>query len=402
MQMNTRERFSAIASFERKNDPMWFNLDAWYQAFFRWKSEGMPVSDMSNRRQILLHLLGPHNQYEVLIPNAAIKGIGPLNNPPWVPPLEPPYEEVVLEQDENTITQISYEGTKVRVRKDDPQSMPQYLEYPVRDRKTWNEHKKRLNPFSRERFPDGWDLMTEKTVVNWPLKPELKGRSFKERDFTLIQMCASLFGMPRDYMGIENISVAIYDDPMLVQDMMEYQMYYAIEVLKQVFQKGIVFDVAFIWEDMAYNHGSLISPKIVKEWMLPRYKKITSFLRENGVKWIMVDCDGNIAELLPLWIEGGVNCIFPIEVAAGNDPLELRKRFGKDLVLVGGIDKRELAKGQPQIDRQVEIVKELVQIGGYFVQGDHHLPEDIPYENIRYFINGVSKLGQYEEYRRSI
>ncbi len=400
--MNTRERFSAIAGFERKNDPMWFNLDAWYQAFHRWKREGMPVADLSNRRQTLLHLLGPHNQYEVLIPNAAIKGIGPLNNPPWVPPLEPPYEETILEEDERTITQIGYEGTKVRIKKDDPQSMPQYLDYPVKDRKTWNEHKKRLNPFSKERFPDGWDIMTEKTVVNWPLKPELKGKSFKERDFTLIHMCASLFGMPRDYMGIENISVTLYDDPNLVQDMMEHQMYYAIEILKQVFQKGIVFDVAFIWEDMAYNHGSLISPKIVKEWMVPRYKKITGYLRENGVRWIMVDCDGNVGDLLPLWLESGINCIFPLEVAAGNDALRLRKKYGKNLVMMGGIDKRELAKGKPQIDRQVAIVRELLKSGGYFVQGDHHLPEDISYENIRYFINEVNKLGDYQEYRRSI
>ena len=400
--MNARERFHAIARFERINDPMWFNLDAWYQAFQRWHSEGMPVEDMDTKKEILMHLLGYGNQYEFLIPNAAIKGIGPLNNPPWVPPLDPPYEEVVVEEDERTITKIGYEGTKVRVKKDNPESMPQYLEYPVKDRKTWDEHKKRLDPYSKGRFPDGWDIMTDKTVTNWPLKPELKGKSFEERDFTLIQMCASIFGMPRDYMGIENISIALYDDPILVQDMMEYQMYYSMEVLKQIFDRGIIFDVAFIWEDMAYKTGSLISPKIVKEWMVPRYKKITNLLRENGVEFILVDCDGNIEELLPLWLESGVNGIFPLEVAAGMDPIKLRKKYGKDLFLTGGIDKRELSKGKTEIDAQVAIVKELLKDGGYFVQGDHHLPEDISYENIVYFINEVNNLGDYEEFKRVI
>jgi uroporphyrinogen decarboxylase len=400
--MNSRERFSAIARFERKNDPMWFNFDAWYQAFIRWHEEGMPVTDMHTKKEILMHFLGYGNQYECLIPNAAIKGIGPLNNPPWVPPLDPPFEEEILEEDERTVTKIIYEGTKVKLRKDVPESMPQYLDYPVRDRKSWNAYKKRLDPYSKGRFPEGWDIMTDKTVTNWPLKRELEGKSFNERDFLLIQMCASLFGMPRDYMGIENISYALHDDPTFVQDMMEYQMYYSMEVLKQIFKKGILFDVAFIWEDMAYRSGSLISPKIVKEWMVPRYKKITNLLRENGVNFILVDCDGNVEELLPLWLEGGINGIFPLEVAAGMDPVKLRKRYGKNLFLTGGIDKRELAKGKPEIDRQVEIVKGLIEDGGYFVQGDHHLPENISYENIVYFVNEVNKLGEYEEFRRTI
>ncbi len=400
--MNARERFLAIARFERKNDPMWYLLDAWYQAFIRWHKEGMPVTDMQTRKEILMHLLGYGNQYEFLIPNSAIKGIGPLNNPPWVPPLEPPYNENIIEENERTIIKISYEGTKIKIHKDNPESMPQYLEYPVRDRKTWNQHKKRLDPFSKGRFPDGWDIMTEKTVTNWPLKKELKGKSFQERDFTLFQMCASLFGMPRDYMGIENISIALYDDPLLVQDMMEHQMYFSMEVLKQIFKAGISFDVAFIWEDMAYKTGSLISPKIVKEWMVPRYKKIINLLKENGIEVIQVDCDGNVEELLPLWMEAGANCIFPLEVAAGMDPVKLRKKYGKNLILTGGIDKRELAKDKAAIDRLVAIVKSLIKDGGYFVQGDHHLPEDISYENIVYFLNEVYKLGEYDEFRRTI
>jgi len=172
-------------------------------------------------------------------------------------------------------------------------------------------------------------------------------------------------------------------------------MYYSMEVLKQIFNRGIIFDVAFIWEDMAYNHGSLISPKIVREWMMPRYKKITDLLRENGVHFILLDCDGNVDELLPLWIESGINGIFPLEVAAGMDPLNLRKKYGKNLFLTGGIDKRELSKGRTEIDRQIEIVKELIKGGGYFVQGDHHLPEDISYDNIVYFMMRITLYCEY-------
>ena len=87
--MNARERFLSIARFERTNDPMWYFLDAWYEAYMRWHREGMKVQNMNDRKELLMLLLGYQNQYEFLIPNAAIKGIGPLNNPPWVPPLSP-------------------------------------------------------------------------------------------------------------------------------------------------------------------------------------------------------------------------------------------------------------------------------------------------------------------------
>ena len=136
--------------------------------------------------------------------------------------------------------------------------------------------------------------------------------------------------------------------------------------------------------------------------MAPRYKKITELLRSGGVEVICVDCDGKIDELLPLWLDVGINCIFPIEVASGMDPIKLRKKYGKDLILVGGIDKREIAKGKAEIDIQVAKVKTLIKDGGYFVNGDHHFPEDISYENMVYLINEINDLTEYPEFRRKI
>jgi uroporphyrinogen decarboxylase len=297
---------------------------------------------------------------------------------------------------------IDFDGAKIKKIKDNPEAMPQYIEYPVRDRKTWNEFKKRLDPFSQGRFPENWDIMTEKTVTQWPLKEELKGKNFQERDFVLAMFCASLFGMPRNYMGIENISLAMYDDPLLVEEMIEWQTYFSIEMIKQVFKAGVTFEWALVWEDMAFNKGSLIHPSYVKKVMVPRYKKITGLLRDNGIEVICVDCDGLIDELLPIWIDAGINCIFPIERASNNDPLKIRKKFGKNLILIGGIDKREIAKGKREIDVQVSMVKELIKDGGYFVNGDHHFPEDISYDNIVYLINEVNKLTDYPETRRTI
>jgi len=112
----------------------------------------------------------------------------------------------------------------------------------------------------------------------------------------------------------------------------------------------------------------------------------------SRVDALILDCDGNVDELLPIWVDAGINALYPIEIAAGNDPIKLRKKFGKNLVLIGGIDKRELAKGKAEIDVQVDIVKQLLPHSGYMPNCDHHIPPNVPYENVKYWINEMRKL----------
>lgn len=168
--MNSRNRFLEIAKFERKYDPMWFSIQAWYETYVRWQNEGMPVKSLNNFKEINMHFLGYGSHYEVLIPIASMIALGPLGNPPYAPPLVPSFKEIILEEDEKTLTKIDYDGAKVKILKDNPRSFPLYIEFPVKDRKSWNEFKKRLNPFSKERFPKEWNIMTNKTVTQWPLK----------------------------------------------------------------------------------------------------------------------------------------------------------------------------------------------------------------------------------------
>ena len=58
-----------------------------------------------------------------------------------------------------------------------------------------------------------------------------------------------------------------------------------------------------------------------------------------------VDSDGNIEQLIPLWLESGINYVWPLGRAAGNDAIALRKKYDKELILGGAIDKRALTKG---------------------------------------------------------
>ena len=132
--------------------------------------------------------------------------------------------------------------------------------------------------------------------------------------------------------------------------------------------------------------------------MMPRYKKITDLLHSYGVDVIYVDCDGNVEQLIPLWLEVGINLIWPFEVAAGNDAVAMRKKYGKDLIIGGAIDKRALAKGKEAIKEEVmSKVPFLLEQGGYFPSVDHGVPPDITFENYCYFINTVREVAGLEK-----
>jgi len=397
--MTTRERFKKIANFERTNDPSSFSLLAWSETFRRWVREGMPVKNLENMKEINMHLLGYQDQNESILPNAAIKGMGPLFNPPWVPPLDPMFETKILKDEGATVIKVDYDGAIVRVKKDEPEAMPQWLEYPVKNKKTWDEYKKRLDPFSPGRWPQGWQIMND-DKLQWPIREEQEGKSFEERDFPLGMYAFTLYGAPRNYMGLENLSIATKENISLVEEMIEWHTYLSYEMIKKVFAAGITLDWVWVWEDMAYNKGSLVSPNFVKKYMAPRYRKVVDLLRDNGVTAIIVDSDGNVEELIPIWLDCGINAVYPLERASDMDAIRLRKKYGKNLIMIGNVDKRNLAKGKSEIDHEVGRIRVLLKDGGYFPGCDHHIPPDVPYENIVYFLNEVHKLSDYDEMRK--
>ncbi len=399
--MTACERFKKICRFERTNDPFMWSVDSWNKTFERWVREGMPVRNLDNKKELNAHLIGCLDQNEGIRPRGAIGGMGRNNNPPWCVAIDPVFTPDVISEDEEFVVRRDYDGAIVRRCKSDDDTIPQYLEYPVRDKASWNEYKNRLDPFSPGRWPKGWEIMTE-DKTQFPLKPEHAGRHFRERDFPLGMNLLSLYGNPRNYMGVEAISIAIYDDPALVEEMVEWQSHLALEMLKKVVAAGVTLEWVWIWEDMCFNKGPLVSPEWVKRVMVPRYRPVVDLLRANGVDALILDCDGNIDELAPIWVDCGINATYPLECASGMDARNFRKKFGRNLIIFGNVDKRALAEGKAAIDGELAKVREMLAGGGYFPNADHHIPPDVPYENIRYFMNELRKMSDDPEARRTI
>ncbi len=378
--MNDRERFLQIAGFRRKGDPYDFYQWIWLEAIERWQKEGLP----KEAHPLRVVSLG-QDRTEYLPVYNLIRCGRPYFNPPYYVSIVPWFQRTVLRDEEDTQVVRDEDGILYRISKTTPSVLPQYLEYPVRDRATWKEYRKLLNPHTPERWPPGWDRI-DLTKTMYDHDPRLHGRPWNERDFPLGMASLSLMGLPRNFMGLENYSLALYEDRGLIEDIAEHMLFWNLEMAKKVFAAGIRLDFCYLWEDICYRSGPLFSPKMMREIMVPRWKKFTDFLRANEVPVILVDCDGNVDEFLPLILEGGLNGLLPFEVAAGNDILRARQRYGENLILFGGIDKRALAAGRASIDAELErVARPLLAQGGYFPMLDHYAPPDIPFENYLYY-----------------
>jgi uroporphyrinogen decarboxylase len=148
-----------------------------------------------------------------------------------------------------------------------------------------------------------------------------------------------------------------------------------------------------MWEDMAYRGGPLLSPSHFKKYLSPHYRRITDLLHKYNVDVVWLDCDGKIDDLIPLWLEAGVNCMFPVEIGVwGADPFKYRQKYGRDLLMMGGFDKHILQGSQAGIEAEVYRLLPLVEEGGYIGFCDHRVPPDVSLENYLFYLQTVRRV----------
>jgi uroporphyrinogen-III decarboxylase len=192
-------------------------------------------------------------------------------------------------------------------------------------------------------------------------------------------------------MGFEQIAIAFYEMPDLLREMIDYMCDFNLAILEKLVC-DIDFDYANGWEDIAFRNGPIIGPAMFREFLLPGYRRIASFLRRHGINVIFTDCDGDINPIVDLWVEAGFTCQFPLEVAAGTDPVALRERFGDRVLLIGGVNKRALIAGRDAIDREMERLAPLVAHGGFIPHVDHRCPPDVTFENYLHYLEAKKKI----------
>ena len=234
--------------------------------------------------------------------------------------------------------------------------------FPVQTRADWERMRPRYDPRAPGRFPDDLDRRCD---------------ALRDRDYVLGITFNGPFWQLREWCGFEGLCLLMADDPAFVDEMSRFWTGFVADTLAPILAR-VRLDYVMMSEDMAFKAHSMISPAMVRRFLLPAYERWVPAVKESGCPIVSMDCDGYVADLMPLWIEAGINSTFPVEVAAGNDIIAYRRRFGNQMAYQGGIDKRALARGGEDMRAEVlRVVPPLLEQGGFIPSCDHGVPPDI-------------------------
>lgn len=358
------ERWRRTVAFEPLDRPVRFEaMGFWKETLARWQKEGLPPGSGLEVTAFL------YFQMDLLAP----VGLGTHEDPGFWPPMG---QEVVEETERYRIRRNPSGGTWKEF-KDGASSRPEFLTFPVKTMDDFVKLKPRLSPADEGRYQMWQAFMQMSQGLKVPLQ---------------VIFCG-LFGFARHLLGFERLMESYYDQPELIHAFGEQWVELCTGALERVAKRAPIQAVAF-WEDMAYRNGSLISPKSFREFMTPYYRRVTAKARELGAFMLWVDSDGYVGQLVPLFLEVGINVLYPFEVQAGNDIMEYRKQYGKQLTIIGGIDKRALFGTQDEIEAELtKKVPPMLASGGYVPSLDHVVPPEVSLENFRYYLKRVREMG---------
>jgi len=376
-QRTMRERILRILRYEEYDGMPVVHFGFWDELYDKWETEGRIPCDAERKElgrgsgeRMVAEKLG----FDLGWSEAARAPVG----------LRPDFERVVLQvfpdgsrhvRQADGVTVMDHPGVL---------SIPSEVSHLLTDRASWEEHYLPRLQWSPERVKEG-----QVSTPSGEMSFDAGGLDYLRRDDRCELQAfwaGSLIGWARNWIGVEGLSYMLADDPDLVREIIDTVGALILRVTGDFFDAGGKADYLHFWEDICFNKGPLVNPAFFREACAPWYAKITEVARAHGVGFTSLDCDGCIDLLLPIWLESGVNVMFPIEVgtwAASIRPW--REKYGREIRGVGGMDKRVFAIDRPAIDAEIERLKPLVDLGGYIPCPDHRIPLEAEWDLVRYY-----------------
>ena len=352
--MNSRERFLAVLRYEAVDvTPLPCLLQCFEtETIQRWYREGL-------RRDAHVVQQFGFERIEV-----APVILGPL----------PPLETADVEESEEWRAGTDREHVDAAIGRADAARE----HFPIRSREHWSAMRRRLDPASPARYPRFFaDYCRERADRDYPLGLQLTGP----------------FSGLREWMGLRHLGTAIRAERSWVEEMVAYLVDFIVQATQRV-ARSLDLDFAIIREPWAYRADTVGSFDEFGQLFRPFYRQVTDFFREAGIPTVFILTKGPVAQLIPFWLANGVNGLGYLEASAGLDATSLRKRYGRDLALIGNLDHQALAGQWRDIaDEVLAKAPPLLEQGGYFPTVDRPVPSDVPLENFEYYLALLRYLG---------
>jgi len=352
--LSAKERFTRIYE-HREADRIPIIDSPWSATIERWQREGLPA-DVS-----FVDYFGLDR----------VVGIGVDNSPRFD-------ARVVEDTEAYTIRTTSWGATLKNWKH--AASTPEFLDFTIVDRESWAKAKARMTP-TRDRVD--WKHL-ERNYPPW-----------RQAGYWIQAGLWFGFDVTHSWMvGTERLLCALVEDPDWCRDLFAHQLETQLALLDQVWEAGYRFDCVNWPDDMGYKGTQFFSLEMYRELVKPFHRRAIDWAHAKGVKAHLHSC-GNVNPFVPELIEIGLDALNPLEVKAGMDPVYLKRTYGKELVLHGGIN-AVLWDHPDQIRAEMErVVPVLKEQGGYIFSSDHSVPSSVSLEDFRQIVALAKALGAY-------
>jgi uroporphyrinogen decarboxylase len=357
--MTSQERVNAMME-RRDHDRVPRHDTFWAETVARWKDEGLIGNGAT-----VLELLG-----------SDFRGLQ------WLWPQAFPGQSVTISEDAETRTFRDGHGKTVRYWKNKA-GTPEHVGFDCD---------------SRER----WETIYKPALCSTGLQidPAAVVRAYRqgrEQSKWCHLTGVEVFEQTRALMGDEITAMALIEDPEWVMDVAETFIDQLLMNFDALMATGIQPDGLWIYGDMAYNRATFCSPAMYKEMLWPQHKRLVEWAHAHRMKFIY-HTDGNVNQVMDLWVEAGFDCFQPIEAKADMDVRDLAPKYGDKLSFFGNID--VMVMGTNDLDKIEEEIKTKFAAGmankGYAYHSDHSVPPQVSWDTYQHIIRLVEKYGNYE------
>lgn len=371
--MTTRERIKAIFNYEKPDRLPLIHFSYWYETLDLWAKQGYISKEIAKEfrgdgspaEKELDKIIGWDQSYGI---NFAF----------YNPDLFPNFEEKKIREVEGGYHYQNYYGV-IEFRSKDAGSIPAEIEHILVDRKSWEEFYLPKLQWSEDRYyanEEGIKTAKDPNRASW-----------------LNLQFGSLIGTIRNWLGVVGLSYLTADDPDLLKEIVDTFFNLQYKCMEKSLEICDNFDSISIWEDICYDKGTLVSPKTFEKYCGEHYRKVSELAKSHGINFCHVDCDGFTEQITKTWVNNGINVMFPIEVGKwGGSYKAHRDTFGKSVLGVGGMNKTVFSMDKKAIDKEIERLKPIIELGGFIPCPDHRIAPDAKFENVCYYVEQLRKL----------
>jgi uroporphyrinogen decarboxylase len=358
--ITSQERIKAILNFQTP-DRIAKADSFWEETVERWHREGLP----ENRSP------GEHFGTD------EISGIGVG--------LSGQLEFKVIEETERYVILINENGVTRKALKGEDGRWSQHkdyadLDFTVKDWKSWEAYKERLQPFESRLSPKVKQLYDEQ---------RRKGKF-------IVYTGSDPYEKTQGVIGQVALLTKMVEDPDFVRDIFEAHVTLMIQMCQMLMDQEIIFNGAWFYGDIAYNKGLLFSPKAYREVLMPSHKRLFDFCNAHDMP-VIYHTDGDVRGAIPFLIEAGICCLQPLEAKAGLDVRELKAEYGDRLAFMGNMDIQVMGSGDRRLIEE-EVKRKLLVAkrgGGYIYHSDHSVPPSVSLESYEWVMELIDRYGRY-------